>query len=175
MKRALSMLFILAAGHVAAAPPQVSGDGACGIRSNDNEAFITCDGERAPAPAGPNVTVVDGADAWRMANDLGERALIVDVRERPGDRPRVFGVDAHVPLLTASEKTAASFNLEFLRAVDAALAAKGLDHEDPVFLLCRDGSVSRLAAELMALHGYRQLVVFAGGAEGAAPELASAP
>ena len=53
MKKLLASAIVLALPGAAGASPQVSGDGACGIRALDNESFLTCSDDRAPPPTDP--------------------------------------------------------------------------------------------------------------------------
>jgi rhodanese-related sulfurtransferase len=187
MKKPLIAAVLLALCGAAGATPQVSGDGACGIRAVDNESFVTCDGDRAPSPAGtgdvlavaasPPAISIDAKRAWQIKRDLGAQVLLVDIR----GRAEVFytgmpiGADANVPLLEPSRDFAfdaadgqllMELNTHFLERMDALLNARDLGRSDPVVLLCRSGERSSLAARLLREHGYRQLFVVSDGFEG---------
>jgi rhodanese-related sulfurtransferase len=180
--RILAAALALALSHPAGAAPTVSGDGACGIRATDNESFLTCDGERAPAPASPGdapaapaaAIEVTADQAWRIKRDLGSRVLLVDIGP-PGEaaRPaRPSGVDANVPFTgpakgpAEGEFPAAPSAGRFLAAMDEQLAGAGLGFGDPVILLCRTGACSVLAAQRLVEHGYAQVFAVSDGFEG---------
>lgn len=188
MDSKLLAVLLAALPGAAFATPQVSGDGACGIRAVDNASFVSCDGDRAPEPLGPvdeslradfiAPMPVTATQAWRMKRDLGSRLLIVDVRARPEilftGMPQ--GVDANIPFMEPGSDLAVDartgmpamdYNIRFLHRMDELLRASRLRHGDAVVLLCRSGERSRLAAELMREHGYLQVFVVQGGFEGA--------
>lgn len=132
---------LLALANPSQATPVVSGDGACGVRAVDNESFLTCEGERAPLPAGaqdagggdmPAALPISARQAVQMKADLGSRVLLADIR-------------------------AQALDLHLLERLDDALLAGGLRHGDPVVLLARTAEQGRLAAELMREHGYLQV------------------
>ena len=60
------------------------------------------------------MTLVDAHNAWRLANDLGERALIVDIRSDAASK-RNLGVDARVPFMRAD---GSDYNYRFLNDVN---------------------------------------------------------
>jgi len=188
MNKTLVTALLLASCGAAGASPQVSGDGACGIRAVDNESFLTCDGDRAPPPAAPAEFVdyagglpaiaIDAKRAWQIKHDLGAQVLLVDIR----GRAEVFytgmplGADAIVPFEEPSRdfaidaqsgRLAMEFNAHFLERMDDLLNASDLSRSDPVVLLCRSGERSRQAAALLKEHGYRQVFVVSDGFEGA--------
>ena len=187
MKRPIIAAILLALCGAAGASPQVSGDGACGIRAVDNASFLTCIDDQAPQPAAPDDALngaerlppipVDANRAWQLKQDLGARVLLVDIR----GRAEVFyagmplGVDANVPLMEPAPsfavdaqdgQLAMDFNTRFLERMDDTLRAAHLRHGDPVVLLCRSGELSAIAAKLMQEHGYLQVFVVTDGFEG---------
>jgi rhodanese-related sulfurtransferase len=184
MKKPLLVALGLALGGTAFAAPQVSGDGACGIRAIDNASFLSCEADRAPQAADdfdraepPPAIAVDAKRAWQIKQDLGARALLVDIRTRAevlyAGMP--IGADANVPLLDPAAPFAAEaspgdpalrFDPQFLLHMDELLRAARLRHADPVVLLCRSGEYSALAARLMQEHGYLQVFVVSDGFEG---------
>jgi rhodanese-related sulfurtransferase len=187
MGKPLIAAVLLALSGLAGASPQVSGDGACGIRAVDNESFVTCSGDRAPEPVGPEDHAtgtdfiaplpVSASTAWQIKRDLAERVLMVDIRARPeiAYTGMPLGVDANVPFIepapaftinAASGRLDMDINVHFLDHMDRKLSSAGLGHGDPVILLCRSGEQSRTAAKLMNEHGYLQVFVVAGGFEG---------
>lgn len=141
LDKSLLLVAALALPGAALATPTVSGDGACGIRAVDNESFVTCDGDRAPAPAPesaddtlPTAFVISARQAVQIKADLGSRALLADIRDyAPGPR--------------------------LLDRLDGALVAHGLGHGDAVIVLVRSREHGRLATALMGEHGYHQVFV----------------
>lgn len=188
MNRTLVAAVLLALASPSHATPQVSGDGACGIRAVDNESFVTCLGERAPEPVGPEdarpaaqfppAMPVSARQARQLKRDLGGNVLLVDLRGRAEayyTGPSI-GADAHVPFMEPAPgyvRAARGGGLEmeidphFLERMDEALRAAYLRHGDPVVLLCRTGECRREAAELLREHGYQQLFVVTDGFESA--------
>jgi rhodanese-related sulfurtransferase len=57
-------------------------------------------------------------------------------------------------------------NADFVPALDAALAAAGLDRDDPVVFLCRSGVRSAAAARALTAAGWRRAYNLSGGFEG---------
>ena len=182
MNRTLLLACLAALAWPAASAPQVSGDGACGARAVDNASFVTCEGDRAPEPAVPDLTLpaalpVTAEQAWSLKRDFGSRILLVDIRSRPEIllAGMARGVQAHVPFMqpeagwpvdARSGQAAMAFDHRFLERMDEALRAANLRHGDAVVLLCRSGERSRLAAELMREHGYLQVFAVRDGFEG---------
>jgi hypothetical protein len=177
MTKPFATAFLLALCGAAGAAPQVSGDGACGIRAVDNESFLTCEDGRAPVPVDADDTgdlpapmPISARQARQMKHDLGRRILLVDIRARtefrhPG-RPPV--ADARAPFMepapgrlfsASGGRGGMDFNPRFLERMDWLLANAGLRHGDPVVLMGESGDRGRLAAELMNEHGYLQVFV----------------
>lgn len=183
MERILATAIALALAGASAATPQVSGDGACGIRAVDNESFVTCIGDRAPEPVGPGdpgpaleppaAMPISLKQARQLKRDLGGNALVVDLRGSAEAHytGTPLRADAHVPfmepapgwILTAQGAIAMQFAPRFLEDMDAALRAAHLRHGDPVVLLCRSAECRREAPALLAEHGYGQLFVVTDG------------
>ena len=144
MKKTLPLLAaILPFAVPSPAAPTVSGDGACGIRALENESFLTCEGDFAPAPAEqqddlagalPSAFEITARRAVQMKADLGPRVMLADVRDHPP-------------------------GAAMLERLDANMAATGLRHGDPVIVLARTDEQGRLAAEFMREHGYLQVFV----------------
>ena len=126
-KTTLLLAAALALLGAAIATPTVSGDGACGIRAVDNESFVTCDGDRAPAPAPeaaddtlPTAFVISARQAGQIKADLGgARAARRHPRLRAGPAPA--------------------------RPARRPLAAHGLGHGDPVIVLVLSREHGRIA------------------------------
>ncbi len=120
---------------------------------------------------------VDAREAHAMKQQLGDKALLVDIRTR--GEVSYTGVatlmDAHVPLLehpanAAWDEKAGRFRLEFNNDFDAEIArrmaARGLGKQDPVILICRSGDRSSKAANLLAELGYTRVYTVVDGFEG---------
>lgn len=120
---------------------------------------------------------VDAREAYALKQQLGEKAMFIDVRTR--GEVSYTGVasvmDAHVPLLehpanAAWDEKAGRFRLEFNNDFDAEvarrMAAKGLGKNDTVILMCRSGDRSSKAVNLLAELGYTKVYSVIDGFEG---------
>ncbi len=120
---------------------------------------------------------VDAREAYALKQKLGDKALLIDIRTR--GEVSYTGVasvmDAHVPLLehpanAAWDEKAGRFRLEYNNDFDAEvarrMAAKGLDKNDTVILICRSGDRSSKAANLLAELGYTKVYSVVDGFEG---------
>lgn len=136
----------------------------------------------ADKPADPaRQTVWDLYLTSREAHDMkkaqGDKVLFVDVRDPVEIMFTGFTdvVDVNIPLLTAStagwneKKSVFAMvpNAHFEADIAAALAARGLDRNAPVILMCRSGG-ERGAPSAKALEGkgYRSVYVVVDGFEG---------
>jgi len=188
MKRLALLAALAASAMPAVATPTVSGPGACGIRAVDNQSFLSCVDDQPAAAVGqpdrpiePVARVVTPLEAWRARHNIGGRALLVDIRGmaeviRDGSP---LGSDANVPYLRSRSGATDSallrsghppFNPQFLQRLDDVLAESGLKHDDPVVLICRSGTLSRIAAQLLIEHGYSDVRIVAGGFVGASDQ-----
>lgn len=191
MKRILFTAVALAFAGASQATPQVAGDGACGIRAVDNESFVSCDGDRAPDPVGPESVLaaqfppampIAARQARGLKRDLGARVLVVDIRSRAEASfvAAPVAADALVPFMepapgfvrNAGGALAMEFNPGFLAQMDETLAGAGLGHGDAVVLLCRAEDCRREAPGLLREHGYEQLFVVGDGFD---TQVAAAP
>ena len=106
-----------------------------------------------------------------------KKALFVDVRTR--SEINFLGmptlVDANVPYMRMNEWYAwnekkQSFKLDvnsdFEKNIAARLKAKSLSKSDPIILMCRSGSRSAKAANLLADMGYKKVYTVVDGYEG---------
>jgi len=99
----------------------------------------------------------------------GGRVLFLDVRTpaelaSSGSTPLM---DANVPVkLAAAAGTQLEPNPGFAAWAGQRLAAKGLSKSDPVVLMCRSGSRSAMAADLLTAAGFTQVYSVADGFEG---------
>lgn len=120
---------------------------------------------------------LDAREAHALKQQLGDGALFLDIRTR-GEvsyTGMATSVDAHVPLLEHPanapwDEKAGRFRLEFNHDFEAEvarrLAAKGLDKQAPLILICRSGDRSSKAANLLAEQGYTRVYTVVDGFEG---------
>jgi rhodanese-related sulfurtransferase len=119
---------------------------------------------------------LDAVEAYRMKSET-PNALFIDVRTRAEvaflGMPTV--ADANIPYVVAEEwgnwdekKGTFKFpaNSEFQPAVDSLVAARGLNKESTIIVMCRSGSRSAKAANLLAKAGYRNVYSVIDGYEG---------
>ena len=115
-------------------------------------------------------------EAYRYTVDNRKKTLFIDVRT-PSELNylgTVSVIDAHVPLVfmdtTAwndrKHRYQRAKNPSFVSDVDAALEEKGLDKNDTVILMCRSGSRSARAVNLLAEAGYTRVYNMVDGYEG---------
>lgn len=115
-------------------------------------------------------------EAFSYAVDNRENTLFVDVRT-PSELNylgTVSVIDAHVPLVLMDTTTwndrkhryKRAKNPDFVSEVDAALEKKGLGKNDTVILMCRSGSRSARAVNLLADAGYTKAYNLVDGYEG---------
>ena len=115
-------------------------------------------------------------EAYRHTVDNRENTLFVDVRT-PSELNylgTVSVIDAHVPLVfmdtTAwhdrKHRYKRAKNPNFVSDVDAALEKKGLNKNDTVIVMCRSGSRSARAVNLLAEAGYTKVYNLVDGYEG---------
>ncbi len=120
---------------------------------------------------------LDAKEAAVLKQQLGERALLIDIRTRGEVSYTGMAtlVDAHVPLLehppyAAWDEKAGRFRLEYNNDFDTEvarrLAAKGLDKDATVILICRSGDRSSKAVNLLAELGYTRVYTVVDGFEG---------
>jgi len=116
-------------------------------------------------------------DANKFMQENGNKALFVDVRTRAElnflGTPAVS--DANIPYMKLNEWYAwndkkggfkMEVNSEFESEMERRVAAKGLTKDSPILLICRSGSRSAKAADLLAKLGYTKVYSIAEGYEG---------
>ncbi len=115
-------------------------------------------------------------DAYKHTMGNMDKTLFVDIRT-PSEL-NYLGVvtvmDAHVPLVfmdsTAwndkKHRYKRAKNNNFVSDIDAALKKKGLGKDDTVILMCRSGSRSAQAANMLADAGYTKVYNVVDGYEG---------
>lgn len=117
------------------------------------------------------------AQAYEHMNKQGNSSLFIDVRTRAEvnflGTPTV--ADANVPYMELNEWYAwnekkNSFKLEvnsdFADSIGKRLAAKQLGKDDTIILICRSGSRSAKAADLLTSLGYTKVYSIVEGYEG---------
>lgn len=117
------------------------------------------------------------AEAHDMIQAKGDKIMFIDVRTRA--EVAFLGMptsaDANIPyMLTGdweewdSKKKTYKLapNSGFLTAIEEQLKKKGLNKEDPIVVICRSGSRSAKASNLMAKAGYKNVYTVVDGYEG---------
>jgi len=116
-------------------------------------------------------------EAYDHMQAQGDKALFLDVRSHAEvnflGMPTV--ADANIPYMQLSEWNAfddkkqsyvMDVNSEFANQVERRLQAKGLGKDDTIIVLCRSGSRSAKAADLLAKLGYTRVYSVLEGYEG---------
>ncbi len=115
-------------------------------------------------------------EAYAMKEKLGDKVLFIDVRT-PAELVFVgspVNMDKNIPLLTLDYthwderkgKYKKVFNPDFVSQFDALIHARKLTKDTPIILLCRSGSRSAKAANLLSSHNYSKLYTVVDGFEG---------
>jgi len=120
---------------------------------------------------------LDAREAYEMKTDRGEQVLFIDVRDPIEIMFTGYTdvVDVNIPFMLANRnrwndkkpKFAMEPNQHFESEIAAALAARGLDKNAPIILMCRSGG-TRGAPSAKALDGkgYKSVYVVVDGFEG---------
>lgn len=116
-------------------------------------------------------------EAYQLMQKESDKTLFVDVRTRAEvnflGMPTV--ADANIPYMKLSEWYAwdekkkqfkMELNDQFLPSIKERLAAKGLTENDKIVFICRSGSRSAAAANLLAKAGYKNVYSIVDGYEG---------
>lgn len=130
--------------------------------------------EKKKTPQGLYVTSVQ---TYEQLQELGDKALFIDVRSRPEltflGMPTI--VDANIPYMTAGtydewDEKKSNFKLrpngEFTARVESLVSERGLGKDGPIYLICRSGNRSAKAANILGLAGYTQVYTVTDGFEG---------
>lgn len=129
--------------------------------------------EKKRTPQGLYVT---SSEAYEKLNELGDKALFVDVRTR--SEVAFLGMpdlaDANIPFVevdfTAWDDRKGNFkempNSKFTSRMAELVESRGLNKDSPIFLMCRSGSRSAKAATMLNLLGYTQVYNVVDGYEG---------
>jgi rhodanese-related sulfurtransferase len=117
------------------------------------------------------------AEANAYMQENGKKSFFIDVRTRAEvnflGTPTV--ADANIPYMKLNEWYAwndkkgrfkMEVNSEFEGEVAKRVAAKGLTKDDTIIVICRSGSRSAKAADLLASLGYTKVISVAEGYEG---------
>lgn len=120
---------------------------------------------------------VTASEAHNMINNNLAKTLFVDIRTRA--EVNFLGtptmIDANIPYMTPDmwsewDAKKKSFKLapnsDFLSAIENRMHAKGLDKNDTIVLMCRSGSRSSKAANLLKKAGYAKVYTIVDGFEG---------
>lgn len=120
---------------------------------------------------------VTATEAYQLINNNSNKTLFVDVRTRA--EVNFLGtptlIDANIPYMTPDnwsewDEKKGNFKLipnsDFLSAIESRRQAKGLDKSDTIILMCRSGSRSSKAANLLKQAGYTNVYTVVDGYEG---------
>lgn len=120
---------------------------------------------------------LDAKQAYDHMLVKGDKTLFIDVRSRPEvnflGMPTV--ADANVPYMEMNEWYAwdakknnfkMEVNSEFIPSLEQRLESKDLSKNDTIILICRSGSRSSKAADLLAKQGYTNVYTVIDGYEG---------
>ncbi|MCW8957203.1 MAG: rhodanese-like domain-containing protein [Gammaproteobacteria bacterium] len=120
---------------------------------------------------------VTASEAHDMINKNQQKTLFVDIRTRA--EVNFLGtptmIDANIPYMTPDmwsewDEKKRNFKLaansDFLSAIDNRMKTKGLDKNDTLVLMCRSGSRSSKAANLLKKAGYTNVYTIVDGFEG---------
>lgn len=120
---------------------------------------------------------LDAKEAYALKQQLGEHALLIDIRTR-GEvsyTGMATVADAHVPLFEhppnapwddKAGRFKMEFNNDFESEVARRMAARGLGKNDTVIVMCRSGDRSTKAVNLLAEAGYAKVFTVVDGFEG---------
>lgn len=130
--------------------------------------------DKKKTPQGLYVTSVE---AYKQLQEAGDQALFIDVRTRAEvaflGMPTI--ADANIPYMTAGvfdewDADGHTFKLrpnsEFTLRVEELVSKHRLSKDSPIYLICRSGSRSAKAANILGLAGYTQVYTVTDGFEG---------
>jgi len=116
-------------------------------------------------------------EAYKFMEDNDDKATFIDVRSRA--EVNFLGMatvaNANVPYMKLAEwyswnAKKHNFNMElnseFAANVESRVKERGLNKDDPIILICRSGSRSSKAANLLATLGYTKVYSIPEGYEG---------
>ena len=136
-------------------------------------------GKKKQTPQGLYLSV---KETYKMVSDQSDKLLFIDVRT-PAEVEFVGApenIDSNIPYMlndfTAWDDSKKRFkkvpNSNFTIAIEDALTAKGLGKDDKIILMCRSGSRSAKAANLLYQAGYKNVYSVVEGFEGDKSKLA---
>ena len=105
-------------------------------------------------------------EAHNLLEKEGQKTLFIDVRtpeEVANGMPAP--ADANIPIVRQNNNQT-EFNDDFVTAVEASLAEKGLNKDSPILLICRQGNRSAVATNTLAKAGYKKVYNVTDGAIG---------
>lgn len=130
--------------------------------------------KKKTTPQGLYVTFVE---AYVQLQKLGDKALFIDIRTRA--EVAFIGMpaaaDANIPYMTTGsfdewDEKKKTFKLhpngEFVKRIKELVEVRGLREDSPIFLVCRSGSRSAKAANVLNLAGYTKVYTVTDGFEG---------
>lgn len=125
----------------------------------------------------PQGLYVTSREAYQQLQELGNKALLIDVRTRAEvaflGMPTIAA--ANIPYMTIGafdewDDKKGTFRLRpnsgFVLAVEDLVSKRKLDKDAPIYLMCRSGSRSAKAAGLLALAGFTRVYNVTDGFEG---------
>jgi rhodanese-related sulfurtransferase len=102
--------------------------------------------------------IVTADEAVHMRRELGEQAMLVDVRANGAAvRGMLFPSDTHVPFVR--REAPMEFQAHFATNLDDALRTRHLRHDAPVIVYAGSREFGVLAALLLQEHGYTRIYV----------------
>lgn len=117
------------------------------------------------------------SQAYGHMQNQGDKALFLDIRSRAEvnflGSPAI--IDANIPYMELNEWYAwnekkndfkMEVNSDFVDFLTRRLKEKGLNKNDPIILICRSGTRSSKAADLLADLGFKKVYSIAEGFEG---------
>lgn len=125
----------------------------------------------------PQELYVTSDEAYKKLQELGDKALFIDVRSRaeimflgmPTD------VDANIPYMTPGyydewDEKKGMFKMQansvFVERFSELIESRNMSKESPIILMCRSGSRSAKAAKILNLAGYTNVYHITDGFEG---------
>ena len=115
-------------------------------------------------------------EAYSMRQTLKDQILLIDVRTpeelvfvgsvKDFDKNIPFTLNNYQEWNEEKGRYRQKLNPDFLPQISALIAVKKLTKNSPIILICRSGSRSAKAANLLFLHGYKKVYTVVEGFEG---------
>ena len=125
----------------------------------------------------PQELYVTSDKAYNKLQELGNKALLIDVRSRA--EVMFLGMpkdaDANIPYMTPGsfdewDEKKGTFKLQanslFVERISELVESRNMSKETPIFLICRSGNRSAKAAKMLNLAGYVNVFNITDGFEG---------